>query len=879
MVFPAEAYIHDMDRRAFAALNKFPHFVKLCETYMANYDEKAARIELLSDAIRLSENQMPEVYNLLPSICEKLGIGVPEIYYVPDKVPNAGTYGATNPCIYVTSGLIKTLPLDLIASILAHECGHIACRHSLYHTMVTNVIDKVEESPLGGMALFRKHLSPGLRNAFLFWDRCSELSADRAAALCDGDSKKTVDALIQIHGYKNVNLSEFVKQAFDLKSMLDESKGNKILEQMLVATDSHPRLATRVYECMDWANSATYRSLLDGTYMASLAAPSSGAQNARKETKTGRKSSEADGRIIEEEIVAAEVQLTPVTRDATSSSEAPSGNSSGAEPGNLSGTSFSASSENLSGASCGHSSEAPSGPVPYAVLNALANTADTPTDAQIEEALARVNSDLARYTSHAGKAEYAMAVFSGVYAGVLDSLCVGEISFDGTEMGLSHRQVNNFIQGYAKARGLGGDRLKDCIRDLEDEFKVLQDNIWKGENIGVSAKNHHLADLAHHPTPLGLMSAIVVQFLRVGTFVNRDGEWKFVFVKTGIKDLVDVLTPVIITGVLNWLVYISEKRVEEANGEADGEPVPESLSRLMHLVASTPMLVEVAKCADNWFGHLVSDMGGSKNTAGGGMGIPGVFLSLMYELSSLPGLKDSGLPAFLNNLYVNGNLDLRHEMCLYRAAGKQAVPVIFNEIYVRVLYFAGALGAELGSKKNLRDIDWSLVVPFRNRTVDRMLMVASMTFTVADTADAAVRSAILAHGDWITFSQQFVARFNYVGAGRAAIAIVREVSNERKEEQLLREKLILTEAKTARAVERFEAYRKELEQRLAEFLAEDLESFLHAFGDIRQGMDTGDSELVIQGNVTIQRVLGKTPQFTSQKEFDALMDSDDALVL
>ena len=170
-------------------------------------------------------------------------------------------------------------------------------------------------------------------------------------------------------------------------------------------------------------------------------------------------------------------------------------------------------------------------------------------------------------------------------------------------------------------------------------------------------------------------------------------------------------------------------------------------------------------------------------------------------------------------------------------------------------------------------------MPFRNRTVDRMLMVASMTFTVADTADAAVRSAILAHGDWVTFSQQFVARFNYVGAGRAAVAIVREVSNERKEEQLLREKLILTEAKTARAVERFEAYRTALEQRLAEFMAEDLEAFLSAFGDIRQGMDTGDSERVIQGNVTIQRVLGKTPQFTSQKEFDALMDSDDALVL
>ena len=40
-----------------------------------------------------------------------------------------------------------------------------------------------------------------------------------------------------------------------------------------------------------------------------------------------------------------------------------------------------------------------------------------------------------------------------------------------------------------------------------------------------------------------------------------------------------------------------------------------------YTVAMTPALLEIAKCADNWFGHLVSDMGGSKNTAGGGMGM------------------------------------------------------------------------------------------------------------------------------------------------------------------------------------------------------------------------------------------------------------------
>ena len=74
MAYSAELYEHDLDRQAADALNQFPKFVKLLESYSVNYDEKAAKIDLLSTAIRLGENQMPEVYSLLPPICEQLGL-------------------------------------------------------------------------------------------------------------------------------------------------------------------------------------------------------------------------------------------------------------------------------------------------------------------------------------------------------------------------------------------------------------------------------------------------------------------------------------------------------------------------------------------------------------------------------------------------------------------------------------------------------------------------------------------------------------------------------------------------------------------------------------------------------------------------------------
>ena len=228
---------------------------------------------------------------------------------------------------------------------------------------------------------------------------------------------------------------------------------------------------------------------------------------------------------------------------------------------------------------------------------------------------------------------------------------------------------------------------------------------------------------------------------------------------------------------------------------------------------------------------------------------------------------------------MNRKLDLRHELCLYKDLGKQTIPVIFNEIYVRLLFFVGRLVTEVAEKEGLKNINWKNTVPFGNRTVDRMLTVASMTFTMADTADAAIHAAIESCGNWVLFSGAFVSRFNYIGAGRAAYSIVKEISKEKREAQLIHEKLLLTNTKTVGVIEHFEKYREALEEKIANYLAEDIEGFLSGFDYLEQGIATGDSDLVIKGNVIIQKVLGREPQFTNQKEFDELMDSDISLSL
>lgn len=772
MVYSAELYAHDLDRQAADALNQFPKFVKLLESYSANYDEKAAKIDLLSTAIRLSENQMPEIYGLLPPICEQLGIDTPEFYYVRDKRANAATFGSVHPCVYVTSGLVNKLPFHLLPSVLAHECGHIACKHSLYHSIAAQLVGGIDRSPLVRIPAIGKYLTPTLVRALLFWDRCSELSADRAAALCDGTADKTIDVLLRLNGYgKNVDRKEFLKQALDLKSFVNDSQSNKLMELMLVQDETHPRLATRAYECYEWSQSTQYAGIINGTF-------------------TLRDKTKETAQETAEEVVSADANV------------------------------------------------------------------EAPSIDRLNTDLARVNQELERYTNHADKADYALAVASGVLSGLVDSLFVGEFSLNCANQ-WGNQQAENLVLNVAKYRGYSETEPAQAIKYLENKFPIAADKATAAFGGGLQ---HHLRDFSHHPTPVGLVCSILTQF--TGNVYGTDVSGKFKAVQLAEDGLALV-----------------------------GKSIPEKIT--FGVV--------------NWFFHMVSDVAGSSGSVmkgSFGTGLPGPLVSLLKEFSAAPLFKKQNakgykeFSVYISKLFngtllgerdANGDLiplkfDLRTEMGVAAQIGQQTIPVIINECFVRVFYSLRRLLGELSREDiqswgELDKINWNGIIPFRNRTVDRMLTIASMTFTVADTADAAVHAAIESGGNWVLFSGRFVARFNYVGAGRAALSIVRGVSNEKKEAQLIHEKMILSEAKAALFLKQLQAFKEQLDWKVSNYLAEDIEGFMAGFADMQQGLASGDSNLVIRGNVTIQKVLGREPQFTNQKKFDELMESDIPLVL
>ena len=264
--FYEQVFLHESDRKALKALKAIPGFSIVMKKFIKVFNEKQWRIVNLSSNIRISEEQMPEIYNMLPPICEKLKIDVPEIYLELDVIPNAYTYGDTNPFIVITSGLLETIPMELLPTVIAHECGHIACHHTLY-TTIARIL--VSGAGLAGEAYgLGKLVSYPLQIALYHWMRCSELSADRAAAYCDGTSEKIVEMCMRFAGFdKNLDLTVsqelFMNQAKDYKDMINSSSWDKTLEFFILSKMDHPFNSVRALECHEWAESDEFKNYVN----------------------------------------------------------------------------------------------------------------------------------------------------------------------------------------------------------------------------------------------------------------------------------------------------------------------------------------------------------------------------------------------------------------------------------------------------------------------------------------------------------------------------------------------------------------------------------------------------------------------------------------
>ena len=251
-------FIHESDKAALDTLKSIPGFTPFIKGFMKVWNEKQFRILNLSSRLRVSEEQLPKYHRMLVPICEKLGIAVPELYIELNVQPNAYTYGDNEPFIVLTSGLIETMPEELIPTVLAHECGHIVCHHTLYTTMGSVIM--AGAAALSGLGSL---ISLPLQYAFAYWMRCSEFSADRAAIVYDGTPDKMVEVCMRFAGLDQrindyASKEVFLKQAEEYRQFVKDDAWNQTLETLILANQRHPLTAIRAYEADVWGKSEDF---------------------------------------------------------------------------------------------------------------------------------------------------------------------------------------------------------------------------------------------------------------------------------------------------------------------------------------------------------------------------------------------------------------------------------------------------------------------------------------------------------------------------------------------------------------------------------------------------------------------------------------------
>ena len=238
-------FIHPEDAAALRQMEGIPGFAALVKNVLAIGIENLQYGVNMASSIRLSEKQLPQIYRHLPPICQRMGIPEPEFYLQMSPVPNAWTSGDTRIYITVTSSLVEMMSDDELDAIIAHECGHILCRHVLYHTVAHWI-----SSGLANLGLLGTLATP-VQFALCYWSRKSELSADRAASIITSP-EVVASTMARLSGgpkslTSQIDMKEWASQADEYDKIQNAGLWNKTLQLAVIAGLTRYLLCDRPY--------------------------------------------------------------------------------------------------------------------------------------------------------------------------------------------------------------------------------------------------------------------------------------------------------------------------------------------------------------------------------------------------------------------------------------------------------------------------------------------------------------------------------------------------------------------------------------------------------------------------------------------------------
>jgi heat shock protein HtpX len=170
-------------------------------------------------AQEVNPSEAPELYRIVERLAQKANLPMPRVYIVPVDAPNAFATGR-NPkhaVVAVTTGMMNTLPMNEIESVLGHELAHVKNRDTLLSTVAATMAGVItmlasmarwgailggfrgnDDDEGGGMLgfLFLAILAPIAAMLLqLAISRSREYKADRDGSIISGKPLDLADAL------------------------------------------------------------------------------------------------------------------------------------------------------------------------------------------------------------------------------------------------------------------------------------------------------------------------------------------------------------------------------------------------------------------------------------------------------------------------------------------------------------------------------------------------------------------------------------------------------------------------------------------------------------------------------------------------------------
>lgn len=530
------------------------------------------------------------------------------------------------------------------------------------------------------------------------------------------------------------------------------------------------------------------------------------------------------------------------------------------------------------------------------------------------------------------KWDVAISVSSGALTAAMDVVWVNDISLaDAHKWGTD--QVNSFVMKLAKSKGFAGKStdIAGAVRKLEGDYPMAGDCLTNDFGGGA---HHHLRDFSHHPTPIGLLFSILMQFTGKGYGTDKTGKFHSYQIK-------------------------------------DWKPQDWEISIYMGTVM--------------WLFHIISDIAGSSGTLRGGRegtSLPGPMMSLLKEISSIPGIRSIAgysidkngkettnyqFSTICSKLFngtllgkhdENGKIIFREELrfdfrtelgILHESVNNmQHIPVVLNELIVSAFYSVRRFMEEFKEKqindfKDIGKIEIRGCLPWKNEVIRHMKMIAAATFSSIDLSAAGIKAAIKNKDNPAGFALDFMQGINYWGLGDLAFASNSEMllavqkmhsgfvaAAEKQKQNLIamlpdgretydtakyaaatvvsvarigtpigfiaatvgvydevrkaigdfeiaKQARIRIEAECSERIFYIREYRMDMEQMISDYLYNKMAVITVAFDTIDAAVTENDIESFILGNNMIQRELAGKVMFENSNDFDALMLSDDII--